>query len=70
MGSIANLLAAGAGSTIIYTLLVFTSAMVAMLSKKKVRRDMAWKVFSALIRRRLEPPALPPAPEDKRPKQS
>ncbi|MEU8271565.1 hypothetical protein AB0B89_30940 [Sphaerisporangium sp. NPDC049002] len=65
MGSLVNLLtAAGGASTILYMLLVFTFGMVATFSKKKHRREMAWKVFSALMRRRPEPPTLPPSVKD------
>ena len=65
LSGLPGLLVVGAVPAVMYMLLVFTSAMVAMFSKKKIQRDMAWKVFNALIRRRPEPPALPPGLEDK-----
>lgn len=65
MGSLANLLTVGAIPAILYMLLMCASAGVAMGSKRKVRRDMAWKIFNTLARRRPDPPALPPSIEDK-----
>ncbi|TXK39984.1 hypothetical protein [Nonomuraea sp. C10] len=50
---------------VLYILLMAASATVAMSSKKKFRRDMAWKIFSALVRHRHEPPALPSDSNDK-----
>ncbi|MEU1733333.1 hypothetical protein [Streptosporangium sp. NPDC020145] len=50
---------------VLYMLLMCAAAAVAMGSKKKFRRDMAWKIFNTLARRRPDPPALPPSVEDK-----
>ncbi|MEU1733325.1 hypothetical protein [Streptosporangium sp. NPDC020145] len=51
--------------TTVYVGLMTLSALVAIFSKKKVRRDMAWKVFNALIRRRADLPSLSSVSADK-----
>ncbi|GLW12616.1 hypothetical protein Misp01_77440 [Microtetraspora sp. NBRC 13810] len=60
MGSLSALLVAGSVAPILYVLLMCSSAAVAMASKRKFRRDMAWKVFHALVRHRPTDAGKPP----------